>query len=346
MFYLTSLGLILIPTLAVVAIYWSYTRLLKSKQAQIRGLAEAAGLKEYFAWAYGGDTVDVVLRRSFDTPQFILPIGLCLLSSSTFLGAFLLSNLPSSFAPRLPFALLLPLPDAAIAGFAGAFVWGHYEILRRLALVDLSPLAFYLLWLRLLVGSLSAWFITQAFAAGLQLPLAFAIGAFPLRPLRDYFIAFAQKHLQSPAALVPSEAPTLHAVQGMTGDTIERLAEEGITSTQHLALANPIRLFLRTNLELPVILDLIDQAILHLFVGDRLPALRAAGMRSAIEVAEITDFVDSQDPADKQRGAALVASLATALGVDEPTAIKLIESIYYDPQVSFIWEVWGEAFGA
>ena len=233
----------------------------------------------------------------------------------------------------------------AIAGFAGSYLWSHYDLLRRFATFDLSPSSLYLIWLRLIAGVLAGPALSAALADPLRTPVAFAVGAFPLAWIQSAFRGLARKRLEGLIEDQPAEQATLQLLQGATGPIVERLAEEGITSTQHLALADPLRLFLRTNLELTVILDLIDQAGLHLYVGAKLSALRAVGIRSAIEFAEIYDYLDSDDPAERRRGKELVALVANTLSTDDSAVLKLVDTLYEDPQVSFVWDLWGEAFG-
>jgi hypothetical protein len=59
-------------------------------------------------------------------------------------------------------------------------------------------------------------------------------------------------------------------ISGIDSITAERLAEEGITSIQHMALINPSEIAEKTKFPEPFVIDWNDQAVLYLLTGDRL----------------------------------------------------------------------------
>jgi len=341
-------GLLLLsvaPALTYPALLLAYNRRRKLKLADLQRLATSPKIKSSYAWAYGATSPEEVFRRTTSASAYIVPVALNMLTTTVFVAGFFYSSTDTGTVAAPLQALFARIAPVAVAGFAGSYLWSHYDLLRRFATFDLSPNALYLVWLRLVAGALAAPALSAALADNLRIPVAFAIGAFPLAWIQAALRAFARKRLEGSPDDQPCEAATLHCLQGATGPVIERLAEEGITSSQHVALADPLRLFLRTNLELTAILDLADQACLHLYVGEKLGALRAIGVRSAIEFAEVHDYLESKEPEELARGQELVALLTTTLGIDDSAVLKLVDSLYYDPQVSFIWELWGESFG-
>jgi len=62
--------------------------------------------------------------------------------------------------------------------------------------------------------------------------VAFGIGVLPLQTILQYFRDYATKRLGVSVERDRFAGPTLHHLQGMTKDSIERLAEEGIDSAQ------------------------------------------------------------------------------------------------------------------
>ncbi|MFZ0512090.1 MAG: hypothetical protein WAM14_10830 [Candidatus Nitrosopolaris sp.] len=58
-------------------------------------------------------------------------------------------------------------------------------------------------------------------------------------------------------------------ISGIDSITAERLAEEGITSIQQMALINPTEMAEKTKFPEPFVIDWNDQAILYLLSGDR-----------------------------------------------------------------------------
>ena len=143
---------------------------------------------------------------------------------------------------------------------------------------------------------------------------------------------------------VPGEEPNLHHIQGLTPKIIDRLSEEEIYSTEHLANADPIKLLLRTKFEWKVILDIIDQAILFNYTGERITNLRTLGIRGAIELAEIGTHLQITDDEAKQQAESMVPTIASTLEVDEHVVKQLMYTLIEDPQLDFIWTLWGEAF--
>ena len=171
---------------------------------------------------------------------------------------------------------------------------------------------------------------------------AFAVGVFPLGDLWAW--------LRTRVDIAPRQDPvggsTLRLIQGLeTEDSRERLADEGISSVQHLAYADPVGLLFRTNLEWNVILDLIDQAILVLYLGDRVERLRPLASRCAVEFATIDNRLHSDDPKEVALAETLVKSVAARLDLPEEAVRNLAFQLNNDPVVEFIWDHWSATIG-
>jgi hypothetical protein len=92
-----------------------------------------------------------------------------------------------------------------------------------------------------------------------------------------------------------------------------------------------------------VILDLIDQAMLFIYVGDKMASLRSIGLRGSIEVASLFEDLDDSDATTKAQAETIVALMSSELGESEGGVRYLIRTLYYDLQVQFIWDLWGES---
>ena len=186
-------------------------------------------------------------------------------------------------------SLVLTVPPTLLLSFGGAYVLGLYDMLKRYRVGDLYPSSLHFNWLHMVVAAFLGPLLAQAFSSGVGLVVAFGIGVFPLKDSLETARKYALKRLQLTSPTPTGEGVTLSKIQGVTPEMIERLEEEGITSTVHLAYADPIKLLLRTNIPWVILIDLADQALLFNYVGDKMSELRSLGVRGSIEMAAIRD---------------------------------------------------------
>jgi len=170
------------------------------------------------------------------------------------------------------------------------------------------------------------------------------LAALPVESLRKLLRQIASERFGIKETAKPTEAPTLHFIQGMTPETIERLEEEGIRSAQDLASANPIKLFLRTNIEMTNILELVDQALLFLYVGEHIQELRPIGFRGAIELTDIDDLLSSNNSDDVSQGKALANLLSQKLQQPLDGVISLVENVNLDPRIGLLLDLWRDTY--
>ena len=123
---------------------------------------------------------------------------------------------------------------------------------------------------------------------------------------------------------------------------VDRLFDEGVESVEHLATADPVKLLMRTNIEWKTILDLIDQANLFDFFGDKAELLRPFGIRGAIELASLQDDLASRNPKIQEQAERVVACIASKLQQEEATVRNVIRNAYEDVQIEFLWDLWGD----
>jgi hypothetical protein len=287
-----------------------------------------------------------LVDQHYHWASYVLPAALFfILTVSAVAISFLRAGVSMGLPPEFE-ALVRGVPLAAIAGVAGAYLWGLFDILQRYRSEDMAPSPLHFIWLRLLVAPIVGALATSALVEPIASLAAFGVGTFPVKTLRNFAKTQAAEHLKIETTPVPAEAPTLHQLQGLTREVIERLEEENLRSVQHLANADPVRLLLRTNLEWKVILDMIDQAILFNYLGPEGASLRSMGIRGAIELAEIGDClkesVESRSPT--KDWPALIKQIAKDLNREqaEDAVWNLIGTLLEDPQVDFVWRLWGE----
>jgi len=194
----------------------------------------------------------------------------------------------------------------------------------------------------MLVAATLAPMVSGAFAESLRPLIAFAVGLFPTKEIFDFVRGQARKNLNLTISAQPTEKPNLHKLQGASEAMVGRLIDEGIESAAQLASYDPIKLLLRTNLQWKTILDIIDQAILFDYFGDKCEQLREFGIRGSIELASLHDDLADDDASIRAECGQLVARIASRLDVDEAAVRNAIRNAYEDIQVELLWDLWGD----
>jgi hypothetical protein len=233
------------------------------------------------------------------------------------------------------------LPVSSLSAIAGALVWGLYDLVARYKNIDLTPDSILYLWLRILLAPFLGYFVSIPSKEAAAIPLAFVIMTIPISSIMDFLQSQAKKKLSLPEDQ-PMEKPNLDNLQGMNATAMGMLNDEGIISVAQLAMVDPFKLLLKTNLEWATIMDLIDQAILYNYVGGKLSSLRSMGIRGAIELASLQQELTSTDADRRAIGKAGAEDVATRLGQKVVSTNLLIETLYDDLRVDLIWELWGD----
>jgi len=343
-------------------IYLGYRRMLKYKREEIINLMSKGGafqsyLKAFSALTDGVSknerqehqqlvrTVQSLFDTYYDQVTYFFPVAICTVLSFVACSVALAKvGAAGAWLPGGVMDLCKGLPAVALSALAGAYVWGLYEMVRNFIDLNLTPTRIHLIWLRLLIAPILGYLVALPLNDSGKLVAGFAVGAFPLTQLIDFVQARGTKLLNiEAAARAPAEGPTLQNIQGMTKEIIDTLNDERIYSAQHLAQADPIKLLLRTRLEWKVILDLIDQAYLFNYVGNKIVILRGCGFRGAIELASLQEELTSRNKKVSGEAQQLLIVIAGLLEQDVKIVHNLIKSLYDDVQVDFIWELWGDA---
>jgi len=342
-----SLGLV--PSLPYVLLSLSYGRVLRHKSQVIEGFMSNSAIFAAYATRFGTAThgkkaISELIGIAYHWRLYALAILLnvtvvgagvyvCLIRSGVSMG------LPSPFE-----AMLAATPSALLLSLGGAYVLNLYDLLKRYRVGDLYPSCLHFHWLHMVVAAFLGPLLAQAFSPGVSRVVAFGVGAFPLKDSLDAARKYAAKRMElSPTGPV-GETSTLARIQGLTPEIIERLEEEGVTSSEHLAYSDPVRLLLRTNIPWVILIDLIDQALLFNYVGDRVTQLRPMGVRGSIEMAAIAQYLDKGDAEEKRCAGIALRLVASKLGLTDDEALILVRGFAADGQVQLLWELYTPEF--
>ena len=329
--------LLIIPTITYPLICLSYVIIMKQKRDEIKRLFNGNTLKKY-QQAYGAEDL---FKEYNNWLGYILPILLIMLTTVFAMYILMIKYGIITLKSSDYLSTFQSTPDTLIFGFIGAYIWTHYELLRRYHIIDLSPFRLYYFWLRFLVSAMLAYLFGLAIQSPTNLVVAFAIGAFPVRTLASFLRGQAQKQkLDITDEITEFEKPNLHLLQGMTKNVIEQLNEENVYSTEQLAFSNPIRLLMRTNIEWTVILDFLDQAIAFNYIGEKINDLRRIGVRCAMELSQLLEVSPKNKPAARK----LIKTISVKLSCTVQEVENLIKVLADDDQLIFITNLWGDAF--
>jgi hypothetical protein len=258
----------------------------------------------------------------------------------------------------LPLSELRVIPDALAYGFVGAYLACILTIFDGFRRYDLDPGLYYSITYRVMFSSFAAWVASLMFANNFQPLIALGIGLFPLEKTWSFITERAASVLGT-GQNEKEVGIELANIQGLEHSTNrQRLIDVGITTVQALATADPLLLFFLTTFPLRAVVDMIDKAILYLYLGDKVKELRTHGINGVIELVALAKLAEkipayqSQDntpAADEPLGELfkdvnteeLVNNVANVIGQTPQELKAFIYNMYYDPMVKFIYEIWG-----
>jgi len=205
--------------------------------------------------------------------------------------------------------------------FLGAYIWSIQYIFRRLVTLDLPPGAYFSVGTRMIYSSFLAVVFQYLLpkvelGAGMNINsqiivVSFLIGIFPDRALSWMRETIGQ--IFSQPKLSADQLP-LEMIEGISGFHKVRLYELGIDSVQNLAHASLMELILKTPFKPRVLVDWMVQARLCLEFKENTNALRAAGIRTILDLLDVL-----QDSEENQ-----LEELAEHSGVN----LSLIRTVY------------------
>jgi hypothetical protein len=236
-----------------------------------------------------------------------------------------------------------PYLQDIVAGGIGALVWGIYDLSEKYRFGHLSPDVVYGAGAGALfsgsVGAVVGVFVNERFAWA----AAFGLGVLGASYARIFVTDNAKKLLRLSDSPYIVASPPLTLLQGWNSELSQKLAKAGVTSIQELACTNQFQLFLRSNLEWRVLLDLSDQALLLLYIGEDMKKLYPLGIRSAVELAAFDWYRDDDKFFLEISYEDAIKKIAEVLCRDELTVKLLIRSISEDATVNFLGELWSQA---
>jgi hypothetical protein len=288
--------------------------------------------------------IDKLFNLYYQESNYIYPLIVSFVITTAFSAITLVRiQIPLLGMPLQVENLIQRLPGYIFAAVGMTFVMSIYDMLIRYRTINLSPISIHFIWWRLISAPLLAFFLTLILSDNLKMLAGLIVGILPTRELLEIIASMARKVLNQQASSSTAEGPTLQNIQGMTIGVIEALNDEGIFSTSNLAMADPIKLLMRTNLDWKFILDIIDRAILFNYLGAKYSGLAPSGIRGAIELAVVQLNLGSDDPNQRQWAQTLVLVIAKKLGLTVTEVRSLAATMFEDIQVRFIWNLWGDA---
>ena len=257
----------------------------------------------------------------------------------------------------LPLSGLRTIPDALAFGFVGAYLACILTIFDGFRRYDLDPGLYYSVTYRVMFSSFAAWVASLMFNTGFQPIVALGIGLFPLEKTWT-FITERASNVLGTGQNEKEIGIELANIQGLEhSNNRQKLIDVGITTVQGLATADPLLVFFLTTFPLRSVIDMIDKAILYLYLGEKVKDLRMHGVNGVIELValaklaeEIPAYRNQEDtPSDEQIGklfkgldtGKLVNDIAKVIGQTPEELKAFIYNMYYDPMVKFIYEIWG-----
>ena len=356
--------LTLLPSVPLLCIYWAFRTVLVSKKFEMRMiLLRGESLTKYLS-AYGSTQgkitedledeearaslvsgiVDQIFRLEYSKSEYLPAL---LLNVFVTVLLMLLAMSSVGIPMGLPPVLTEHLPNTSevtdiIAGGVGAFIWGIYELAERYRSGDLAPDSLFRMAARMLIASAVGALVGVIVNERLAWPIAFGVGVLPVATVKSFISERTLKALKLSSAPTIQENPPFTCLQGWNQDVCDKLQLARITSVEQLACTNPFQIFLRSNLDWRVILDLCDQALLVVYIAENAEKIRKLGFRSAVELAVIDwDKDNSEFFADMSRDD-VINQIASSLGMETLPVRMLIRSISEDITVSLIATLWSD----
>jgi Ca2+/Na+ antiporter len=230
-------------------------------------------------------------------------------------------------------------------GALGAYVYVLLELGRRTFRHDVTGASAMWCLVTLVLGPVMAagvavlWRInppspteTNWWAGGVVL---FFAGYAPRRIIAAIEQAAIQLLKIGGGVVAPTRQIPLTQVRGISPQIAERLSEEGIEDVNALASVEPIRLYRNTSFDLRQILIWIDEAMLIVTLPRHWEALEEHGIRGAIDVAFLEDFVGTLPP--KERPPTPLEELAAETKVPLATLRATSHRLHEDRQLLDVW---------
>jgi hypothetical protein len=251
------------------------------------------------------------------------------------------------------------LPDYFAWGFAGAFFASVLNIFDEFRTFNLDPNVYYSVTYRLLFSSTGAYLAAAILKDAASPFVAFGIGLFPVERTWK-FITDKTAQVAGIASNQGEPGAELANIQGLEDQRDrQKLVEVDISTVQALATSDPFWLFFQTTFPLRTIIDMIDKAILYLYIGDAVKQLRTHGINGVIELVALVPLVNKKTAFgtvdgtstanaffDKLDPDKLIENLRAVLKQEPDELRAFIYNLYYDPLVKLLYDMWGRYLNA
>lgn len=280
--------------------------------------------------------------------NYLLPLGFTLITTSVF-SFFLYDTVV------LKASYTFIENKLVVFSLVGAMLYVYPRYIAKYASFSLNPpILFELvgrLWLSTIIGVVTA----SVVAPSLQAVSAFVGGLLPLASMDLLRKKVFEKGGDEDDKRIGAMLEILHDDRNL----FSQLEYIGIRSVLELAYENPLKIFVGTDLNLVVCIDLVDQANLRLYVPDQQTRqeLNRSGIRTAIDImTQLYENLPSRnkhknhrewrflDPDEKlpDHLVAPMQTIATVLKLQNIDALRNIVQMMIDnPQLRYVFDLWG-----
>jgi hypothetical protein len=287
------------------------------------------------------DLFETNYHKSYGRRNFIIPLLIFVFVSG--IGIYSLDlTLIHLFIPDKSFLILPPI---ALAAFLGAYLWIGTDQIQRFRTQDFTFHDFHRWSFRFIISIPVGYSFSYIVKEPLGIPIAFFLGAFPTKSLLKYTRRFTKKYLKlgDESDVASSE---LMILQGIEKKEAERLQDEGITNILQLAYYDPVDLTMRSTLDFLYIIDIKAQALLWIYLSDRLDNnMRMLGIRSSHETYILKMMLESKIEKNSEIAKETLKEICKLLKITTESFIFTAHQIADDPHTIFLYEIWcTEAF--
>lgn len=248
------------------------------------------------------------------------------------------------------------IPDGLVFGFLGAYLACLFSIFAGFRREDLVPADYYSAAFRILFSSFAAYVVTRSLSSTLEPIVGFGVALFPV-PQIWAFITERAANAVGGRNDEKEIGIDLANIQGLEhSHARQKLVDIDISTVQGLATADPLLVFFRTNFPMRTVLDMVDKAILYLYLEEDVVKLRKHGINGIIELVALAKLSEKKPAYQNQQETGQAPLLPIFENVDSETLLKQIAAVigqtpeelkafiynmYYDPVVMLIYEIWG-----
>lgn len=234
------------------------------------------------------------------------------------------------------------LTGVSVAALTGGYLWVVADLVTRWRYRDMSPEDLWWSSWRLVLAVPLAYAIGAVLRPEVSIPIAFLLGAFPTRSVSTIARRLARRQLNLGADTDEKAESELEKLQGVDTRIAERFADEGITTIDQLAYADPVELTMRcASFAFSFVVDCASQSLAWIYLGDDLAKLRAWSLRGAQEIANLIMELDGDDESERGVAKDTLNAAARVVGVDPVAFERTLREIAEDPYTEFMSDVWG-----